>query len=161
MEPRPDEIRWLTPEDLIYINWRVVGDITPEEPIGVRDPGLLESAQQAPCQKRYYEQTEDMFLLSAVLMSRVIRNHPFCSGNKRTGYASAYLLLWCNGYRMSAPTEEATDLCREIAIDPPHEEQVASWISDNTEPFDQVEALTRHPGDELDSLAGRMSPSSS
>ncbi|WP_366635592.1 type II toxin-antitoxin system death-on-curing family toxin [Aquisalimonas sp.] len=86
-------IRWLDCDDLVMINQVVIRQYTPQETTGVMDQGSLESAQQAPAITRHYEQTEDMFLLAAILISRIIQNHPFHNGNKRTAYAAGRMLL--------------------------------------------------------------------
>lgn len=82
-------MRWLDVDDLIQLNRALIENYTPEEPIGVHDWGGLESAQRAPSFHRYYEQTEDVYILAAVLLCRIIGNHPFSNANKRTGFAGA------------------------------------------------------------------------
>lgn len=154
------DIRWLLPEDIAKINRQVVRETTPYEPIGILDQGALESAQQAPANIRYYRQTEDMYLLSAVLWSRLIRNHPFSSGNKRTAYTAARVLLCINGYLLSAPsTDEVVQLCLEIVYRDLEEEQIAYWISKNAEPYDaQQEAIQADSW--LDHLTSQLDESS-
>ncbi len=46
---------------------------------------MLQSAVQAPINFQYYEGENDALKLAAVLASRVVKNHAFGNGNKRTG----------------------------------------------------------------------------
>jgi death-on-curing protein len=65
--------------------------------VGVRDVGGLESAVAAPEYLAHYEPDADLPLLAATLMERIIRNHPFVDGNKRSGTAAMLVFLELNG----------------------------------------------------------------
>lgn len=115
------------------LNRQVTVSITPNEPVGVRDRGVLESAQHAPAVHRHYAQTEDAFILAAILLCRIIANHPFLNANKRTAFASARNFLWLNGYEFDPPRDETIELCVGVATDDYDQEQVAYWISEHTQ----------------------------
>ncbi|MGH7332327.1 MAG: type II toxin-antitoxin system death-on-curing family toxin [Candidatus Rokuibacteriota bacterium] len=68
---------------------------------GLRDLGLLESAVLAPVFAAYYSGSTDLCWLAAIYMVRLIHNHPFVDGNKRTGAVAARVFLQLNGIRLS------------------------------------------------------------
>ncbi|MER1852417.1 type II toxin-antitoxin system death-on-curing family toxin, partial [Proteus mirabilis] len=70
-------VNYLSVDDIIYINEALIKAQTPDEPIRVLNQSNLESSQARPSLIRYYEQTEDMFRLSSVLIESLIQNHPF------------------------------------------------------------------------------------
>lgn len=53
----------------------------------------LNSSQSRPSQVRYYQQTDDMFVLSSVLIESLIQNHSFANANKRTAMMAGYIFL--------------------------------------------------------------------
>lgn len=122
-------VRWLSVDDLVELNEYIIRITTPEEPIGVRYETGLASAKEAPALTRWYKQTEDMFLLAAILLSRLIKNHPFYNGNKRTAYLAAQTFLYINGYDLAAPSDEILNLCDGLARDDYTESEVASWLA--------------------------------
>lgn len=102
----------------------------------MHDYGALGSAQYAPAQHRYYGQTEDMAMLGAVLLARLIRNHPFHNANKRTAYAAVTIFLDINGYVLDAPQDEVLEVCVGLADtdDRYTEEEVAQWLASHCMP---------------------------
>lgn len=73
---------YLSSEDIVYINKALIESQTPGEPVAVLNANNLSSSQSRPSTVRYYEQTDDMFRLSAVLIESLIQNHPFANANK-------------------------------------------------------------------------------
>lgn len=128
-------IRWVSVADLVDMNEYIIKKTTPNEPIGIRSQGSLESAQCAPAQTRHFGQTEDMYLLGAVLLNRLIKNHPFFNGNKRTAYLAAQTLLRINGYDLYAPHEEILLLCEDLAMIDYDEAKIATWIAQYSTPI--------------------------
>jgi death on curing protein len=70
---------------------------------GVRDQGLLEAALFRP-QTGYYP---DVIAEAAALWESLTQNHPFVDGNKRMGFAAAYVFLAINGLTIVADPVEA------------------------------------------------------
>lgn len=68
---------------------------------GVRDLGLLESAVLAPEFAAYYAESTDLFWIAAIYLVRLIQDHPFTDGNKRTAVVAARVFLQLNGIRLS------------------------------------------------------------
>ena len=81
---------------------------------GVRDKGLLISALDAPRQLFHYKQS-NLSTLAATYAYRIINNHPFIDGNKRTGYIVSRLFLMLNGHDIEASEEERATVFLKIA----------------------------------------------
>ncbi|KAK4692747.1 death on curing protein, partial [Lecanoromycetidae sp. Uapishka_2] len=62
----------------------------------VRDKHMVESAVNSPINQQHYMHENDPARLAAVLSSRLIKNHPFADGNKRTALLAANLFLLQN-----------------------------------------------------------------
>lgn len=87
-------VNYLSVEDLVYINRRLIETQTPNEPIEVLSEGNLSSSQARPSMIRWYRQTDDMFVLSASLIESLIQNHPFANANKRTAMMAGYIFSY-------------------------------------------------------------------
>ncbi|EPG2644304.1 type II toxin-antitoxin system death-on-curing family toxin, partial [Providencia stuartii] len=96
-------INYLSIDDLININRTLIELQTPNEPIKVLNFNNLSSSQSRPSLVKYYEQTDDMFVLAAVLIESLIQNHPFANANKRTAMMAGCIFLLLNGYELTAP----------------------------------------------------------
>ncbi len=73
---------------------------------GLRDEGALFSAAMAPQHHWFYsEDGGDVFLLAAVLLIHLGRNHPFVDGNKRVAAAAALVMLTLSGIEMDSAPE--------------------------------------------------------
>ncbi|GME34742.1 hypothetical protein AJ78_06062 [Neofusicoccum parvum] len=60
-------------------------------------PGLLDSAVASPINNKNYGQ-ENLFQLAAILSEKIVKNHAFQDGNKRTALLAADMFLKINGY---------------------------------------------------------------
>ncbi|OAQ71014.1 DOC family protein [Pochonia chlamydosporia 170] len=67
---------------------------------------MLESATDSPINKNLYGQT-DVFQLAAILAEKVILNHPYQDGNKRTALFAADMFLKMNGYQLQTKMNDA------------------------------------------------------
>ncbi|MEX2977358.1 type II toxin-antitoxin system death-on-curing family toxin [Serratia fonticola] len=121
-------INYLSVDDIIYINKALIEAQTPNEPIEVLNPNNLHSSQARPSQVRYYQQTDDMFTLSAVLIESLIQNHPFANANKRTAMMSGYIFLLMNGYELTAPSEEVVAIAEGMARKEYDVEDMENWL---------------------------------
>lgn len=73
---------------------------------GLRDEGGLISAAMAPQNHWFYsEGSGDVFILAAVLLIHLGRNHPFVDGNKRVAAAGALVMLDVNGIQIRADAD--------------------------------------------------------
>ncbi|KAJ5640290.1 DOC family protein [Penicillium longicatenatum] len=61
-------------------------------------PSMLESAVHSPMNMKHYAKVEDVFQLAANLAEKIMKNHAFQDGNKRTALLAADMFLKINGY---------------------------------------------------------------
>lgn len=61
-------------------------------------PNMLESAVHSPMNLKHYAGVEDVFQLAANLAEKIMKNHAFQDGNKRTALLAADMFLKINGY---------------------------------------------------------------
>ncbi len=122
-------IRYLSTEDLIWLNRLLILLQTPDEPSGVLQPDLLASSQQRPSSYSYYEQTRDMFELAAVLIESLTQNHPFRNANKRTAFAAGSMFLLLNGYEVNGPGHEVVELMEGLAMHTYTVADVENWLA--------------------------------
>lgn len=94
---------------------------------GVRDPGLLQSALDAPKNVFHYEKA-DLFKLAAVYGYRISNNQPFIDGNKRTGYVVSRLFLMLNGYDIQADEVSRVQMYLDISNNMKVEDELAAWL---------------------------------
>ncbi|EDT7147409.1 type II toxin-antitoxin system death-on-curing family toxin, partial [Salmonella enterica subsp. enterica] len=92
------------------------------------NPNNLSSSQSRPSTIRYYEQTDDMFRLSAVLIESLIQNHPFANANKRTAMMAGYVFLLLNGYELTAPSDEVVTIAEGLARKDYSVEDLENWL---------------------------------
>src|SRR2546430_7889671 len=62
----------------------------------VHNEGILESAVNSPISQQHYGQENDVVRLAAALSFKLIKNHAFTNGNKRTALVAANLFLLQN-----------------------------------------------------------------
>lgn len=90
----PDQVVYLTVEDLIILGAAVLGS-----PPVVRDHGLLTSAVARPATVAFgVVAYPDLFDKAAALLHSVCMNHALLDGNKRLAWAAAVTLLALNGF---------------------------------------------------------------
>lgn len=91
-----EERRFLTVAELISLHDDLLATFGGAS--GLRDEGALVSATMAPQNHWFYsEGGGDAFILGAVLLIHLGRNHPFVDGNKRVAAAGALVMLELNG----------------------------------------------------------------
>jgi death-on-curing protein len=101
---------------------------------GIRDHGLLESALARPRNLLAYRRRKpSLARLAAAYAFGIINNHPFIDGNKRTALVVAFSFLEVNGIEINASEEDAYRVFMDLASGRVSEEELAAWISDNSE----------------------------
>lgn len=98
---------------------------------GVRDQGLLESALAKP-QHRYFYESAPLPKLAASYAARVVLNHPFIDGNKRTGFMLAAAFIEINGWRFAADEVDAVIQTLALATGELNEAGYAAWLTANS-----------------------------
>ncbi len=72
-------------------------------------------------------------LKAAVLLERLVGNHPLPDGNKRAGFAVAIRLLERNGLRWGeAATDVDVEMVRRVASHGVELEEIVAWIRQRT-----------------------------
>ena len=73
-------------------------------------------------------------LKAAILLERLVGNHPLPDGNKRTGFALAIRFLERNGRRWGAPATRAdVEMVRRVAAHTVEVEEILAWIGQRSE----------------------------
>lgn len=136
MAEHVEGVNYLSLEDIVYINDALIDAQTPDEPKAVLSLNNLCSSQARPSTIRYYEQTDDMFRLSAVLIESLIQNHPFANANKRTAMMAGYVFLLLNGYELTAPTDEVVTIAEGMARKVYTAEDMENWLAHWSREYD-------------------------
>lgn len=97
---------------------------------GIRDEGLLDSALMRP-QNLFAYENPTLERLAASYAYGLIKNHPFCDGNKRIAFTAAVLFLEINGERVIADEAEAVIQTLALAAGEQTEEAYADWLVKN------------------------------
>ncbi|WP_272002747.1 type II toxin-antitoxin system death-on-curing family toxin [Roseovarius sp. ZX-A-9] len=136
------EPNWLTPEEVIRINMKVVE--RSNEPHFVRDRGLLESALGRPKNLHAYDET-DTFQLAASYAEGVSRNHSFEQGNKRTALLCADMFLSQNDYELQeAKGLEHVEMMEQLGQGKITRDQAAAYLREHSRQIEQ-ERQTEQP----------------
>src|SRR5690625_4765535 len=99
MLPNTEEITYLTTNQVITINTVQIKVYSHKEQIGVKEPGLLDTALNRPMQTLFKKDAyPTIFKKAAALTESLAKNHPFYNANKRTALASLIIFLKLNGY---------------------------------------------------------------
>jgi death-on-curing protein len=99
-------------------------------PVGLRDPGLLESALGRPQNKFAYGE-HDLAALAAAYAFGIARNHPFVDGNKRSALAAMIVFLNLNGVDLLVPQPDMTAAILAVAAGEVEEDILAQWLRDH------------------------------
>lgn len=127
--------RYLDLADFLLIAEAVL-DIPAEDVAHAARLDLAESALHAPAAEyggvEFYT---DLAAKTAVLASRIIRNHPLPDGNKRVGYLCALEFVARNGGTWSQPAEdpegdETVAVIEGVAAGEVDEEQLRAWVTE-------------------------------
>lgn len=80
----------------------------------VRDKTMLESAINSPINQHHYAQENNPARLAAFLSSRLIKNHAFANGNKRTALLASTVFLLQNNKVL--PSQQQQDDALRVKI---------------------------------------------
>lgn len=141
MPARCKGLLYLSCEDLILINERLIKMKTPGELCGVLNQASLETAQQSIGMHRYYAQTEDVITLASVLFESLARNHPFHNANKRTAVVATSIFMLMNGYELTAPGDDLVEIAVAVVTHDVDRETLEDFLYHWHRPIDELEAL--------------------
>ncbi|HEX4025196.1 MAG TPA: type II toxin-antitoxin system death-on-curing family toxin [Steroidobacteraceae bacterium] len=99
---------------------------------GVRDPGLLESALDRPCNLFAYEPGSSIVELAAILCVGIAKNHPFHDGNKRTALLATRAFLYLNGRELEPTQADEVTTLVAVADGSLDEHALAEWLKRNS-----------------------------
>ncbi len=88
---------FLSVEDVIFLHDELISKYAGVG--GIRDKNLLLSTVDAAQNRFFYKPNTTKDELASIYMHRLIKNHPFIDGNKRTGVLCALTFLKINGYK--------------------------------------------------------------
>src|SRR5699024_8863658 len=95
-----DQIVYLTTNQIITINTMKIKTFSPQEQVGVKEPGLLDSALHRPKQTLFGNDAyPTIYEKAAALTDSLAKNHAFYNANKRTALATLIIFLKLNGYK--------------------------------------------------------------
>ncbi len=137
-----------TPAEVIAVHEDVVSGRADSEP-GVRTPGAVESAVTAVTEGHFGRVPESVHAKAAVLCRRLVAEHPFVDGNKRTGLNVAVLLCAGNGVRLDYADDPVRSLLKRIAVDATAVEaaEVTAYFESVAVPFGDLAAADETDGD--------------
>lgn len=108
-------IRYLSVQEVIAINVAMIQRYSPGEHIGVKEPGLLESAVHRPQSSAFGEDAyPTIFEKAAALFESLGQNHPFHNANKRTAFTALVVFLRFNGLHFKMNIKKAEDFTVEM-----------------------------------------------
>ncbi len=99
--------------------------------VGIRDPGLLESALARPKNLFFYEENDDLGRLAAAYGHGISRNHPFLDGNKRCALLAVAVFLAINGCAFDPDELDEVKVMLSLASGELEEGALAAWIRAN------------------------------
>lgn len=99
---------------------------------GLRDEGLLDSALARAQNAHAYRLEATIAELAAACAIGLLKNHPFVDGNKRAALLSIGLMLFVNGYRLTAHPADAVLTMVGAASGELDEAHLAAWIEKNS-----------------------------
>ncbi|WP_440894800.1 type II toxin-antitoxin system death-on-curing family toxin [Amphibacillus sp. Q70] len=110
-------MRYLSSKEVIAINTFVIKKYSPDEPLGVKDHALLESAVKGPQTTVGGEDAyQSLFEKAAALFESIALNHAFINGNKRTALHSLAIFLRYNGYNLNMETDQKVDFTVNVVL---------------------------------------------
>lgn len=115
---------YLTTNDIICLHNVIISKTGGES--GILNKGNLEYIVDV-MKNPFYPM--HIFDLAVFLIFKIILNHPFADGNKRTGYESMVTFLNKNGYSLQSTPEDVVKLTVSIACGQVDEQYVKNWIT--------------------------------
>jgi death-on-curing protein len=98
--------------------------------IGIRDPGLLESALARPKNAFLYSKGKSSIQsLAAIYAYAITKNHPFVDGNKRVALVVCMLFLKLNKWSVLASQETLYTAFWDLAAGNVSEQNFILWLN--------------------------------
>ncbi|WP_257348516.1 type II toxin-antitoxin system death-on-curing family toxin [Pseudalkalibacillus decolorationis] len=124
---------YLSTNQIIAINTVQIRLYSPQEPVGVKNPNLLDSAINRPKQSVFENDAyPSIYEKAAALFESIAKNHAFYNANKRTALASLIVFLKINHYKWTMGIEEEQDFTVDVVNHKYTFEKIVSTIKENT-----------------------------
>jgi death-on-curing protein len=95
----------------------------------------LQSALAAPRQSMFgVELQPTLWDKAAILLTLLIKNHPFYDGNKRIAFIAVQEFLRRNGWSLNVGMREAASFTTSIAAGRMDAPKIVDWLQAHTEP---------------------------
>mgnify|MGYP001260784137 FL=1 len=128
-----DDVNYLTTNQVIAINAIQIRLYSPHEPLGVKEPNLLDSAINRPKQSVYGRDAyPSIYEKAAALFESIAKKHAFHNANKRTALASLIVFLKLNEYEWTMGIEEEQDFTVDVVNHRYTFEEIVLIISNHT-----------------------------
>src|SRR5690625_4255930 len=132
------ETVYLTTEQVIVINTMQISLYSPKEPLGVKEPALLDSAIHRPKQSLFGKDAYPTICeKAAALFESLAKNHAFYNANKRTALTSLIVFLKLNGYQWTMGVVKEQDFIVNIVTDVYAFEEIARMIKEHSRPVEK------------------------
>lgn len=132
-----NKIIYLTTNQVIAINTMQIQVYSPGEQIGVKEPGLLDSAINRPRQSVFGSDAyPTIYEKAAALTESLAKNHPFQNANKRTALASLIIFLRLNHYSWEMDVEKEQDFIVNIVTNVYTFPEIVSVIKEYSRYYD-------------------------
>ncbi len=129
-----DKIVYLTTNQIIAINTIQIRLYSPNEQVGVKNAGLLDSATKRPKQSVFGKDAyPSVYEKAAALFESIAKNHAFHNANKRTALASLIVFLKINHYQWTMRIDEEQDFTVDVVNHKYTFDEIVSIIERNTE----------------------------
>ena len=125
-------VKYLSIEDVLHIRDQLAEQLG--EPIDILRFQQLLSALAAPQQIIFGEELFPTLCAKAgMLLTALIRNHPFWDANKRIALAATREFLVRNGYKLTATNTEAEVFSMRLAQNQADATSAAHWLEAHSE----------------------------
>ena len=121
--------RWISKQALLLLHAESLAEHGGSS--GIRDEGLLDSALARPENLASYG-APDLAARAASQAVGTAKNHPFVDGNKRAALLATGLLLYLNGYGLTASQTDTTLTMLALAAGDLDEQDFAAWLRQHT-----------------------------
>ncbi|KAF2444494.1 DOC family protein [Karstenula rhodostoma CBS 690.94] len=102
------KFRFLTAAQVRRLHGTLIANAQPTQ------PALLESAVQSPLNIKYYNNEQNLFQLAASLPEKIMKNHAYQDGNKRTALVAADMFLKINGYKLQETPLQTGNVSQDL-----------------------------------------------
>ncbi len=128
-------IDYLSQFDLLQIRTRFAAQV--HESFDVMNLNGLQSALAAPRQVVFgHELHPTLWDKAATLLTLLIKNHPFCDGNKRIAVLAAREFLHRNGWNLRVSDRAAAAFTKQVALGRREQDDVKAWLQANARKVD-------------------------